>query len=108
MPRTSMPKSHNRDKPARKPAKRSIPTVIPPLASAVTQSYPVLQTHSVVDQLAALQTIQKVAQSFSSELDLETLLRKVLRAAMDIVDATAGSLLLYDANSDELCFEVLE
>jgi signal transduction histidine kinase len=108
MPRTSTQKSPNPGKPVRKPAKRSMPIVIPPPASAVRQTYPALQTHSVVDQLAALHTIQKVAQSFSSELDLETLLRKVLRAALDIVDATAGSLLLYDAASDELRFEVLE
>src|SRR5262245_42411256 len=108
MPRTSTQKSRNPGKPARKPAKRSVPTVIPPLASAVTPTYPALQARSVVNQIAALHTIQKVAQSLSSELDLETLLRKVLRAALEIVDATAGSLLLYDAANDELRFEVLE
>src|SRR5689334_19335175 len=108
MPRTSTRKNGKAVKSLRRPAKRSPRTVVPTIDSLIPQADVPVSTKSVADQLAALHTIQQVAQSFSSELDLEPLLRKVLRAALTVVDATAGSLLLHDVASDELRFEVLE
>jgi signal transduction histidine kinase len=62
----------------------------------------------VEKQLAALQTIQRVAQSLGSEVSLEPLLHKVLRGALDLMQAGAGSLLLHDSNTDQLRFAVSE
>jgi signal transduction histidine kinase len=60
------------------------------------------------EQLAALRALQQIAHSLSSELNLERLLRKVLIAALDVMQGSAGSLLLHDPKSDSLRFEVIE
>ncbi|MBI1800966.1 MAG: GAF domain-containing protein [Chloroflexi bacterium] len=60
------------------------------------------------DQLLALRTLQQIAQSLTSELNLDKLLRKVLRSALDVMEADAGSLLLHDPATDQLVFEVIE
>jgi signal transduction histidine kinase len=62
----------------------------------------------VETQLAALQTIQRVAQSLNSEVGLEPLLHKVLHGAIALTQASAGSLLLHDPNTDQLRFAVSE
>ncbi len=82
------------------------PSPLSPDSTQVTPLQPTRQ--SVEDQLAALRALQQIAQSLSSELNLEPLLQKVLRAALDVMQASAGSLFLHDPATDELHFEVIE
>lgn len=58
-------------------------------------------------RVAALETLQRIARELTAELDHELLLKKILRAAMDVSHSTAGSLFLYDAASKELVFKVI-
>lgn len=60
------------------------------------------------ERIAALCALQRVAQSLASELDLEPLLRKILCSAVEVIDASAGSLLLMYPATDELVFEIVE
>ena len=60
------------------------------------------------ERIAALRALQRVAQSLTSELNLEPLLKNILRSAVEVMDASAGSLLLTDPATDELVFEVIE
>ena len=59
-------------------------------------------------QITALEKVQIVTRSLSSELNLEPLLHKVLAAAVEVTEASAGSLLLVDEATDELVFTVVE
>lgn len=59
-------------------------------------------------RVAALRTLQDVARDLTAELDLDLLLHKILRAAVDVMGCTAGSLLLFDRSTAELVFEVVE
>jgi signal transduction histidine kinase len=52
--------------------------------------------------------VQEVAQTLTSELNLEPLLHKILASAVEVMHASAGSLLLLDELTDELVFEVIE
>lgn len=58
-------------------------------------------------RVAALEQLQSVALDLIAELDLETLLKKILRAAMEVSHSSAGSLLLYDAAEQALVFQVI-
>ncbi|MBI4672284.1 MAG: GAF domain-containing sensor histidine kinase [Chloroflexi bacterium] len=58
-------------------------------------------------RVAALETLQRVARDLTAELDHEILLKKILRAAMDVSHSTAGSLFLYDSAAQELVFKVI-
>jgi len=49
-----------------------------------------------------------VARTVSSELNLKKLLRKIVHAAVEVLDATTGSLLIWDPATDELVFAVAE
>ena len=60
------------------------------------------------ERIAALRALQQVAQSLASELNLEPLLKNILRSAVEVMDASAGSLLLLDPATDELIFEVIK
>lgn len=60
------------------------------------------------ERIAALRALQRVAQSLASELNLEPLLKNILCSAVEVMDASAGSLLLIDPATDELVFEVIE
>lgn len=66
------------------------------------------QNRANEERIAALSALQDLARSLSSELNLDPLLKNVLRSAVKVVDATAGSLLLLDPSTDELTFEVIE
>ncbi len=59
-------------------------------------------------RVSALLALQDIAREVTAELDLDRLLHKILRAAVDVMDCTAGSLLLYDPTTAELVFEVVE
>lgn len=58
-------------------------------------------------RVAALTTLQKVAQELMTELDLERLLQKILQSAIQVLDGSEGSLLIW-VPSDELVFAVSE
>jgi signal transduction histidine kinase len=63
---------------------------------------------AATERIAVLQVLQDVARSLSSELNLEPLLQMILAAAVQVMNASAGSLLLLDHETDELVFEVIE
>ncbi len=60
------------------------------------------------DRIAALHVVQEVSQSLTSELHLQPLLHKILGSAVQVMGASAGSLILLDELTDELVFTVLE
>lgn len=59
-------------------------------------------------RIAALEALQEVALTFSSDLQLNRLLALILSTAVDVMKASAGSLLLYDAATKELVFQVVQ
>jgi signal transduction histidine kinase len=59
-------------------------------------------------RILALETLQEVAHSLASELRLDRLLALILSNAMDVMKATAGSLLLLDKATNELVFHVVQ
>ncbi len=58
-------------------------------------------------RVSALETLQRVARDLAAELNLETLLKKILGAAMDVSQSTAGTLFLHDPDTNELVFKVV-
>ncbi|MEJ2554795.1 MAG: GAF domain-containing sensor histidine kinase [Anaerolineae bacterium] len=60
------------------------------------------------ERIAVLQVLHDVARSLSSELNLEPLLQMILATAVQVVGASAGSLLLLDPETNELVFTVIE
>lgn len=66
------------------------------------------ETKAARERIAALRALQQVAQSLASELNLEPLLKNILRSAVEVMDASAGSLFLLDPATDELVFEVIK
>jgi signal transduction histidine kinase len=59
-------------------------------------------------QVAALKALQEVARSLTSELNLDQLLAQILQSAVAVMQASAGSLLLFDPATNELVFEVVQ
>jgi signal transduction histidine kinase len=59
-------------------------------------------------KVVVFRVLQEVAQSLTSELDLSQLLSKILQSAVDVVHASAGSLLLFDSKTNELVFQVVQ
>jgi signal transduction histidine kinase len=53
------------------------------------------------------QVLQRISQQLVSELDIDRLLRSILRAAIEVTEAQAGTLYLLDETSDELEFKVV-
>lgn len=66
------------------------------------------QVAHLEQRIAALQALQDVALTFSSELGLNRLLALVLSSAVDVMKANAGSLLLIDQTTKELVFQVVQ
>lgn len=66
------------------------------------------QNESFEDRITALYALQDAARSLALELNVPLLLKKILRSAVQVMDATAGSLLLLDPSTDQLVFEVIE
>jgi signal transduction histidine kinase len=58
------------------------------------------------DHIAALLTLQEIAQNLAAELDLEALLERIVEAAVAVVNTSAGSLLTWDFLSNDLVFAV--
>jgi signal transduction histidine kinase len=63
---------------------------------------------SLSERLIGLRMVQHIAQDLASELDVDRLLARILRAAINAVEGTAGALLLLDPNGQELIFAVVE
>ncbi|MCR4407786.1 MAG: GAF domain-containing sensor histidine kinase [Anaerolineae bacterium] len=59
-------------------------------------------------RVVGLMALLDVARTVTSELNLTKLLRKIIHAAVEVLDATTGSLLIWDPNTDELVFAVAE
>jgi signal transduction histidine kinase len=59
-------------------------------------------------RIAVLHVVHEVAGSLTSELNLEPLLHKILAAAVEVMNASAGSLILLDELTDDLVFAVIE
>ena len=66
-----------------------------------------IQIQQLEQRIAALQALQEVAQTFTSDLQLNRLLTIILSSALDVMQASAGSLLLLDHQTNELVFEVV-
>jgi signal transduction histidine kinase len=60
------------------------------------------------ERIAALTVLQDVARNLISELDLNKLLREIVRSALRVLKAPDGSLLLWDDATNELIFAVTE
>jgi two-component sensor histidine kinase len=58
------------------------------------------------DHIAALLALQEIAKDLTAELDLETLLDRVVEAAVKVIQVSAGSLLIWDAPNNDLVFAV--
>jgi signal transduction histidine kinase len=63
---------------------------------------------SLSQQLFGLRMVQHVTQELVSELDVDRLLQRILRSAIDAVHGTAGALLLLDPTGQDLIFSVVE
>jgi signal transduction histidine kinase len=59
-------------------------------------------------RVAALEALQEMTQTLTSELPPDRLLALILSNAVDVMQATAGSLLLLDPATDELVFQVVQ
>jgi GAF domain-containing protein len=59
-------------------------------------------------RIATLHVVHEVARSLTSELNLDPLLHQILAKAVEVMQASAGSLILWDELTDELVFAVIE
>lgn len=58
-------------------------------------------------RIAALESLRLVTLELTADLELASLLNKILRAAMHVSHSTEGSLFLYDPTAHELVFQVI-
>jgi len=63
---------------------------------------------STEKRINALTALQDVSRTLTSELDLNRLLRKIVHAAVEVLDASTGSLLIWDPTDNSLIFAVTE
>ena len=67
------------------------------------------ESHKLLtQQLIGLRLVQRVNQALVSEIDLNLLLKRILRSAIEAVQGQAGALLLLDQTGQELIFSVVE
>jgi len=59
-------------------------------------------------RINALKALQDISRTLTSELDLNRLLRKIVHAAVEVLDASTGSLLIWDPTDNSLFFAVTE
>jgi signal transduction histidine kinase len=59
-------------------------------------------------RINALMALQDISCTLTSELDLNRLLRKIVHAAVKVLDASTGSLLIWDPTDNSLVFAVTE
>ncbi len=63
---------------------------------------------SIERRINALMALQDISRTLTSELDLNRLLRKIIHAAVEVLDASTGSLLIWDPADNSLVFAVTE
>ena len=66
------------------------------------------QCQNLQRQVERLHVLQRISQEVAWELDIDRLLHNILRSAVEVMEAKAGSLLLLDEKTDELVFAVVE
>ncbi|MBI4788487.1 MAG: GAF domain-containing sensor histidine kinase [Chloroflexi bacterium] len=66
------------------------------------------QVTRLEQKVAALEALQEVARCLTSELNLDQLLAQILSSAVQVMRASAGSLLLFDPATNELVFKVVQ
>ena len=59
-------------------------------------------------RINALTALQDISRTLTSELDLNRLLSKIVHAAVEVLDASTGSLLIWDPTDNSLVFAVTE
>jgi len=59
-------------------------------------------------RINALMALQDISCTLTSELDLNRLLSKIVHAAVEVLDASTGSLLIWDPTDNSLVFAVTE
>jgi len=59
-------------------------------------------------RINALTALQDISRTLTSELRLNRLLRKIVHAAVEVLDASTGSLLIWDPTDNSLVFAVTE
>ncbi len=74
-------------------------------ATALDKARLFTETETRARQLA---TLNEISKELSSTLDLENLLGRIMRAAVDIIGTEAGTLFLIDENTSEIVFRVVE
>ncbi len=62
--------------------------------------------HEMEERARELTVLNEVGSVITSSLDLDTVLKRIMDKAVDLLQAEAGSLLLIDQETDELVFEV--
>ncbi len=60
------------------------------------------------ERISALTALQEFSRILAAELQLQPLLEEILRSALQLVEASAASLILLDPETDELVFWVIE
>jgi len=60
------------------------------------------------DRISALTALQKISRILASELQLEPLLKEIVSSAVQLMEASAGCLILVEPETDELVFSVIE
>lgn len=75
------------------------------VAGAIVKARLIEETERRARQLA---TLNDVTRQLTSTVDLELLLETILQSAVNILNCEAGSLLLVDAQTDELVFRVVD
>ncbi len=63
---------------------------------------------SLSQRLIGLRMLQHITRDLVSELDVDRLLKRILRSAIQAAEATAGTLFLLDSSGDNLIFAVVE
>jgi len=63
---------------------------------------------SIERRINALTALQDISCTLTSELDLNRLLGKIVHAAVEVLDASTGSLLIWDPTDNSLVFAVTE
>jgi signal transduction histidine kinase len=66
------------------------------------------ESSAALEHISILQVLQNLTCTLSSELNLDPLLQMILASAVQVMGASAGSLLLLDRNTNELVFKVIE
>ena len=66
------------------------------------------QCGALQKEIEQLHVLQRISQDLVSEVDIELLLHSILRSAIEVMEASAGALMLLDERSNELVFRVVE